>query len=156
VAQKSKKSLIAAAALPLFLENGFKGTSIDMVVKNSQVSKATVYNHYYDKSALMLATLALWVEANKPLIAPLQGAGDFDDFLHRHWLTPESVRMYALVIGEGWRFPDARKLFWEKFDRLWRKALHYLSNTASDVEPAELEMRLDHHLLQRLKQLNNS
>jgi len=42
VAQKSKKTLIAAAALPLFLENGFKGTSIDMVVNSSQGAKATV------------------------------------------------------------------------------------------------------------------
>lgn len=153
MAQKSKKNQIATAALPLFLENGFKGTSIDMVVKNSQVSKATVYNHFPDKSALMLATVALWVETNKPLITPLQGAGDFDHFVHHHWLTTESVRMYALVIGEGWRFPDARQLFWEKFDRLWRKALDYLSKAANDVETGALEMRLDHHLLQRLQQL---
>src|SRR5210317_1208935 len=100
MAQKSKKDLVAAAALPLFLQNGFKGTSIDMVVKTSGVSKATVYNHFPDKAALMLATLTLWMEANKPLIAPLQGLDDFDEFLHRHWLTDESLRMYALVIGE--------------------------------------------------------
>ena len=153
MAQKSKKTLIAAAALPLFLENGFKGTSIDMVVKSSQVSKATVYNHFPDKAALMLATLGLWIEANKPLIAPLQGAGDFDEFVHRHWLTAESVRMYALVIGEGWRFPEAKQLFWDKFDRLWRKALAYLSRTASEFEPEALETRLDHLLLQRLQKL---
>jgi AcrR family transcriptional regulator len=34
MAQKSKKNQIANAALPLFLDNGFKGTSIDMVVKS--------------------------------------------------------------------------------------------------------------------------
>jgi AcrR family transcriptional regulator len=51
MAQRSKKDHIAAAALPLFLENGFKGTSIDMVVRVSGVSKPTVYNHFPDKAA---------------------------------------------------------------------------------------------------------
>lgn len=153
MAQKSKKNQIAAAALPLFLENGFKGTSIDMVVKASEVSKATVYNHFPDKAALMLATLALWLEANKPLIAPLQGMADFDDFVHRNWLTDEAVRLYALVIGEGWRFPEAKSLFWMQFDRHWRQALAYLSINAAAVEAGDIDMRLDHHLLQRLRQL---
>jgi TetR/AcrR family transcriptional regulator, regulator of autoinduction and epiphytic fitness len=153
MAQKSKKKQIAAAALPLFLDNGFKGTSIDMVVKASEVSKATVYNHFPDKAALMLATLKLWLEANKPLIAPLQGMADFDEFVQRHWLTDEAVRLYALVIGEGWRFPEAKQLFWTQFDRLWRQALGYLSSNAAAVEADAIEMRLDHHLLQRLQQL---
>ena len=153
MAQKSKKTQIAVAALPLFLDNGFKGTSIDMVVRASQVSKATVYNHFPDKAALMLETMALWIDANKPLIAPVQGIQDFDEFVCRHWLRDEAVRMYALVIGEGWRFPQARRLFWEQFDRRWRKALTYLSDNADTIESTAVEMRLDHHLLQRLRQL---
>jgi len=153
MAQKSKKHQIAAAALPLFLENGFKGTSIDMVVKASEVSKATVYNHFPDKAALMLATLSLWLEANKPLIAPLQGIADFDEFVQRHWLTDEAVRLYALVIGEGWRFPEAKQLFWTQFDRRWRQALGYLSTNATAIEADAIDMRLDHFLLQRLQQL---
>jgi AcrR family transcriptional regulator len=153
MAQKSKKKQIAAAALPLVLDNGFKGTSIDMVVKASEVSKATVYNHFPDKAALMLATLKLWIEANKPLIAPLQGMDDFDAFVHRHWLTDEAVRLYALVIGEGWRFPEAKLVFWAQFDRLWRQALAYLSTNATAVDADAIDMRLDHHLLRRLQQL---
>jgi AcrR family transcriptional regulator len=153
MAQKSKKVQIAAAALPLFLQNGFKGTSIDMVVKTSEVSKATVYNHFPDKAALMLAALSLWLEANKPLIAPLQGMEDFDEFVHRHWLTYDALRLYALVIGEGWRFPEAKSLFWAQFDRRWRQALGYLSANATAVEAGDIDMRLDHHLLQRLRQL---
>jgi len=153
MAQKSKKDQIDEAALPLFLDNGFKGTSIDMVVKASEVSKATVYNHFPDKAALMLATLSLWLQANKPLIAPLQGMADFDEFVQRHWLTDEAVRLYALVIGEGWRFPEAKQLFWTQFDGRWRQALGYLSSNATAVEIEAIDMRLDHFLLQRLQQL---
>ena len=153
MAQKSKKDQVATAALPLFLENGFKGTSIDMVVKSSQVSKATVYNHFPDKAALMLATLALWIDANKPLIVPVQDERDFDHFVQGHWLSDDAVRVYALVIGEGRRFPQAQQLFWSQFDQLWRKALGYLSEKARGVDQSDVEMRLDHHLMERLRQL---
>jgi TetR/AcrR family transcriptional regulator of autoinduction and epiphytic fitness len=153
MAQKSKKDQIAAAALPLFLDNGFKGTSIDMVVKSSKVSKATVYNHFPDKAALMEATMSLWVEANKPLIMPVRSQLDFDELVHQNWLTDEVVRCYALVIGEGWRFPPARQLFWEQFDGLWRKAFGYLSNSADELDPTLVDQQLDHQLLERLKQI---
>ncbi|MCP4983005.1 MAG: TetR/AcrR family transcriptional regulator, partial [Gammaproteobacteria bacterium] len=126
MAQRSKKDYIAAAALPLFLENGFKGTSIDMVVKVSGVSKPTVYNHFPDKAALMLAVVARWIENNKPIILPLKDSTELEAFVRNHWLTDEAVRIYAIVIGEGRRFPLARALFWEQFDRLWRIAFDYV------------------------------
>ena len=153
MAQKSKKDQIATAALPLFLDNGFKGTSIDMVVKTSKVSKATVYNHFPDKAALILATLILWIDANKPLIAPIRNNRDFDELVQRHWLTDEAVRCYALVIGEGRRFPQAKQNFWEQYDGLWRQAFSYLSINADTLNPALIEQQLDHQLLLRLKQL---
>ena len=153
MAQKSKKSQIAVAALPLFLENGFKGTSIDMVVKTSDVSKATVYNHFPDKAALMLATLTLWIETNKPLITPLRNHEDFDDFVRRHWLSAEAVRIYALVIGEGWRFPAAKQLFWSQYDHRWREALRYVAANIDGFDLASVDLWLDHQLLARLKLL---
>jgi AcrR family transcriptional regulator len=153
MAQRSKKDQVALAALPLFLENGFKGTSIDMVVKASKVSKATVYNHFPDKAALMLATMILWVDANKPQIVPVGSIAEFDELVRKRWLSDETLRLYALVIGEGWRFPQAKRLFWEQFDRLWREALAYLSKHSDALDASTIEMRLDHQLLQRLKLL---
>ena len=153
MAQKSKKDHIASCALPLFLENGFKGTSIDMVVRASNVSKPTVYNNFPDKSALMLAVMAQWIDANKPLIAPLKGGAELDEFVRRHWLSDEAVRFYALVIGEGWRFPEAKRLFWEQFDFLWRKALTYVCSNVDDFDSKSIEPWLDHQLLKRLKLL---
>ena len=153
MAQRSKKDHIAVAALPLFLENGFKGTSVDMVVKASKVSKATVYNHFPDKAALMLAVLSRWIESNKPLIAPLRDSAELDEFVRNHWLTDEAVRFYALVIGEGWRFPQAKRLFWDQFDHLWRKALGYVSSNVEGFNPTSIDPWLDHQLLARLKLL---
>jgi AcrR family transcriptional regulator len=153
MAQRSKKEYIATSALPLFLENGFKGTSIDMVVKLTGVSKPTVYNHFPDKAALMEAVLAIWIENNKPLIMPVRDLNELDELVRRHWLTDEAIRLYALVIGEGWRFPRAKRLFWEQFDRLWRKALSYVSDHSSGLEQTAIDLRLDHQLLNRLKLL---
>ena len=153
MAQRSKKNHIAASALPLFLENGFKGTSIDMVVKLSGVSKPTVYNHFPDKAALILAVLSLWIENNKPVIMPIRDLSELDKFVRTRWLTDEAVRFYALVIGEGWRFPQAKRLFWEQFDRLWRKALGYVSDHSASLDQSSIDLRLDHQLLSRLKLL---
>lgn len=153
MAQRSKKDYIAASALPIFLENGFKGTSIDMVVKLSKVSKPTVYNHFPDKAALMLAVMSLWIDNNKPLIMPIRDLSELDEFVRSHWLTDEAVKFYALVIGEGWRFPQAKRLFWEQFDRLWRKALGYVTDHSSSLDQASIDLRLDHQLLNRLKHL---
>jgi AcrR family transcriptional regulator len=153
MAQRSKKDYIASNALTLFLEHGFKGTSIDMVVKLTGVSKPTVYNHFPDKAALMEAVLSIWIENNKPVIVPIRDLDELDELVRRHWLTDEAVRLYALVIGEGWRFPQAKRLFWEQFDRLWRKALSYVSDHSSVLEQGSIDLRLDHQLLSRLKLL---
>jgi len=69
MAQKSKKEHIIRTALTLFLEHGFKGTSVDLVVKISGVSKPTVYNHFPDKAALMHSVIKTWVENNQPTIS---------------------------------------------------------------------------------------
>ena len=151
MAQKSKKDHIIRSALALFLENGFKGTSIDMVVRTSKVSKATVYNHFPDKSALMLAVLSQWIDANKPLIASLKDSAELDEFVRCHWLTDEAVRFYALIIGEGWRFPQAKRLFWDQFDHLWRKALGYVAGNIDGLDLVSMDQWLDHQLLNRLK-----
>ena len=151
MAQRSKKDFIAATALPLFLENGFKGTSIDMVVKASGVSKSTVYNHFPDKAALMLAVMQRWIENNKPAILKINDQGELENFIRTRWLTDEAIGFYAIVIGEGWRFPEARKFFWEQYDHLWRVAFGYVCEHSPSLVKADIEQQLDRQLLDGLK-----
>ena len=151
MAQQSKKDHIIATAMPLFLENGFKGTSVDMVVRESGVSKPTVYNHFPDKAALLHAVMETWIDSNKPLIMPISNQAALDEFIRTRWLTDEAIRFYALVIGEGWRFPQAKRIFWDQFDRLWRKALSYVSDHSSGLNQATIDQYLDQQLLNRLR-----
>lgn len=151
MAQRSKKDFIAATALPLFLENGFKGTSIDMVVRASGVSKPTVYNHFPDKAALMLAVMQRWIENNKPLILAINDQDELQDLIRTRWLTDEALGFYAIVIGEGWRFPEARQLFWEQFDHLWRVAFGYVCEHSPNLVKEDMERQLDRRLLDGLK-----
>ena len=151
MAQRSKKDHIVASALPLFLENGFKGTSIDMVVKASAVSKPTVYNHFPDKAALMLAVLADWIEKHKPQIVPINDFDRLGEFIRESWLSDDALRLYAIVIGEGFRFPEARSLFWEQYDRHWRAAFGYLCDQSPGLDRDAVERRLEQELLRRLR-----
>jgi len=149
MAQRSKKDHIVECALPLFLANGFKGTSIDQVVKKSAVSKPTVYNHFLDKASLMLAVTERWAATHKPKIPATKDLPGLDLLIDRQWLTPEAVGFYALVIGEGRRFPEARKVFWEQFDERWRQ-LFIMTFVRSNPQ---VEMYIDQQLMNRLKQL---
>ncbi|MCH8530967.1 MAG: TetR/AcrR family transcriptional regulator [Saccharospirillum sp.] len=123
MAQRSKKDQIAEAALPLFLEHGIKGTSVDMVVKASGVSKPTVYNHFQDKSQLMEHVLERWLQVQPAPQFQAKSAEALIKELNKHWLTAEACRLYGLCLGEGDRAPGAVRLFLERYDQPWRAAL---------------------------------
>ena len=149
--QKSKKNHIVEIAYPLFLENGFKGTSIDLVVKVSGVSKPTVYNHFPDKSALMQAVVEQWIADHQPGLSKIADDKALAKAIDTQWLEKDTVRLYAIVIGEGFRFPEAKKLFWLLFDSPWRQA--FISASSGRLEQAQVELLLDRQLLYKLKQL---
>ena len=70
---RSKKAhdKVIRAALTLFGERGIDATSMDAIAQNSGVSKATIYNHWADKEALLLEVM-LWVNG------PTEEPGDLD------------------------------------------------------------------------------
>jgi AcrR family transcriptional regulator len=45
------------AALSLFAGRGIEGTSMDAIAREAGVSKATIYNHWPDKEALLMETM---------------------------------------------------------------------------------------------------
>lgn len=48
---------VVLAALELFGERGIEATSMDAIARTSGVSKATIYNHWADKEALLMEVM---------------------------------------------------------------------------------------------------
>ncbi len=57
---------VLRAALDLFCERGIEPTSMDSIARASGVSKATIYNHWPDKEALLLEVVEMIHGLNRP------------------------------------------------------------------------------------------
>lgn len=55
----NKRTDLIQNALPLFYENGFHATGMDLVAKETGVSKTSIYKHFRTKEELILAVLRL-------------------------------------------------------------------------------------------------
>jgi TetR/AcrR family transcriptional regulator, mexJK operon transcriptional repressor len=68
-----KGEAIAAAALRLFLRDGYERTSVDAIAAEAGVSKRTIYNRYRDKENLFLSVLR---DTYNSMMATFRGIAD--------------------------------------------------------------------------------
>ncbi|TRW88881.1 TetR/AcrR family transcriptional regulator [Mycolicibacterium sp. 018/SC-01/001] len=120
-----KRAAILAHGQRLFLAHGYQGTSMDMVAAAAAVSKQTVYKHFGDKHALLLAivdeALAGTVGSFEARVAELAGTDELDrdltilarDYL-RAVLSEPVVQLRRLVIGEANRVPDLAEAYLQR------------------------------------------
>jgi AcrR family transcriptional regulator len=115
-----RRSQILDAAVEVFLENGYGGATIDLVVERAGASKATVYSFFGGKDGLFAAIVEERVERI------LSAFGD-PEVVHsdvRHALAhiaerymevamaPDAVGFHRLIIAEGARFPELARTFY--------------------------------------------
>lgn len=116
-----KRQAILGAATALFLEHGFAGTSMDAIAAHAGVSKLTVYAHFADKDGLFQAIVRARCDAdNRP-----ERFDDYVDLPPRAALTemgrnflalllsPDVLRLYAVITAEARRRPKVAELFFE-------------------------------------------
>ncbi|WP_020405966.1 TetR/AcrR family transcriptional regulator [Hahella ganghwensis] len=153
MARASKKDFIVQTATGVFLENGFKGTSIDMVVSACQVSKPTVYNHFPDKSELMGAVIERWLQQHPVALEEIFSEKHLEERLATLWWNSDVMSLYRLIIGEGWRFPAYAKLFWEQFDARWHDLAItcYKNLEIQSMGDEYLQAWISHQLWSRLR-----
>jgi AcrR family transcriptional regulator len=115
-----RRSQILDAAVEVFLEYGYGGATIDLVVERAGASKATVYSFFGGKDGLFAAI----VEERCERI--LSAFGDPEvvdsDVLHalahiaRRYMevvmAPDAVGFYRLISAEGVRFPELARTFY--------------------------------------------
>ncbi|MFY9933378.1 MAG: TetR/AcrR family transcriptional regulator [Streptosporangiaceae bacterium] len=98
---------IIEATLDLFAEQGFEGVCVEAVAARAGVGKATIYRRWPNKEELLLAALSALKSpypepkgdsVREDLIAMLSVmCADMGD--------PRKARRYALLLGEGEKYP---------------------------------------------------
>jgi AcrR family transcriptional regulator len=120
-----KRRAILEAATAVFLRNGYLGTSMDEIAALAAVSKQTVYKQFADKerlfSEIVTATCDEIADPNVDEVLKLKDTGDVErdlrDFARRQLravMQPRLLQLRRLVIGEGGRFPQLGRLFYER------------------------------------------
>ena len=98
---------IIEATLELFAEQGFEGVCVEAVAARARVGKATIYRRWPNKEELLLAAFG---SLKSPFPEP-KGVSVRDDLLAMVEVMcadkadPRKSRRYALLLGEGDKYP---------------------------------------------------
>jgi len=98
---------IIEATLDLFAEQGFEGVCVEAVAARAGVGKATIYRRWPNKEELLLAA---FTSLKSPYPEP-KGVSVRDDLLAMVKVMcadkgdPRKARRYALLLGEGDKYP---------------------------------------------------
>jgi AcrR family transcriptional regulator len=97
---------IIEATLDLFAEQGFDGVCVEAVAARAGVGKATIYRRWPNKEELLLAALG---SMKSPFPEPVGNVRD--DLVAQLTVMcadradPRKARRYALLLGEGQKYP---------------------------------------------------
>jgi TetR/AcrR family transcriptional regulator, mexJK operon transcriptional repressor len=120
-----KQAEILEAATREFLDNGFRGTSMDAIARAAGAAKQTVYQHFADKQRLFAEVVRGAVDAvADPVAAEIRQLGsggdlaaDLNDLAVRQLgavLQPRVLALRRLVIAEASRFPELGRAFFDQ------------------------------------------
>jgi AcrR family transcriptional regulator len=104
--EQAEQSIIEAT-LDLFAEQGFEGVCVEAVAARAGVGKATIYRRWPNKEELLLAALG---SLKSPYPEP-KGVCARDDLVAMLTVMcadradPRKARRYALLLGEGEKYP---------------------------------------------------
>jgi AcrR family transcriptional regulator len=114
-----RRAQILDGATAVFLEYGYAGATIDLVVARIGASKATIYSFFGGKEGLFSALIE---ERTEHILAGFKdieiGTVDVRNglaHLAQQYMdvvmSPDAIELYRLILAEGPRFPDLVKSF---------------------------------------------
>jgi AcrR family transcriptional regulator len=114
-----RRAQILDAAVEVFLENGYGGATIDLVVERAGASKATVYSFFGGKDGLFAAMVEERAERilsafGDPEVVHSDVRAALAHIAGRYMevvMAPDAVGLYRLIIAEGVRFPELARTF---------------------------------------------
>ncbi len=144
-----RRTHILDAAIAVFLEQGYAGTSVDRIVQRAGGSKATLYRYFNSKAELFAAIIqTLVAQMTAPIEHPrVAAAGGLPATLAAFartyldvLLEPRSLALYRMVMAEGARFPDLGRVFFEQGPgRVAAQLADYLRHCGLGGAPAPVE-----------------
>jgi AcrR family transcriptional regulator len=116
-----RRSEILDAATEVFLENGYGGATIDLVVERAGASKGTVYSFFGGKDGLFAAIVEERVERilaafGDPEVVHSDVRHALAHIAERYMevaMAPDAVGFHRLIIAEGIRFPELARTFFQ-------------------------------------------
>jgi TetR/AcrR family transcriptional regulator, mexJK operon transcriptional repressor len=120
-----KRQRVHQAAMTLFMQHGFEGTSMDALAALAEVSKPTLYRYYPNKEALFVAILSdLVLTENPETVLPdpqmlmIESVADLEtvlidwsEMVMARATQPEYLGLVRLMVAEMPRFPELGSLF---------------------------------------------
>lgn len=141
-----KKQQILIAASNLFIKLGYGSVSMDLVAREANVSKATLYAYFKGKSELFVAMLEYYQQVQQilPPALPLDKARSFaqlEEILlnyiqsaYDYYVAESVVVLYRLLISEVQQFPELFGMFFgDALTGVTNSLANYLANYASSV-----------------------
>jgi len=131
----SKRDELVRKALQVFYENGFHATGMDMLVRETGVSKTSMYKHFRTKEDLILAVLRLRDET-------------FRNFLYRRMEelgdTPRD-QLLALfdVLDEWFQMPDFHGCMFIKASGEFQDSAHSINAISREQKQLILAHLID-------------
>ncbi|ESA33930.1 family transcriptional regulator [Leptolyngbya sp. Heron Island J] len=109
----------------VFVQHGYGSTSMDLIARKAHVAKRTIYQHFGGKEQLFGAVVrhrtnslyTFFPEIEKTTESIEQFLTTFAHELLTVVLSPDSINLERIVIGEASRFPELAKQFYNNAPR---------------------------------------
>lgn len=116
-----RRSSYLRAAMRLFAEHGFDGTTTDMLVAEVGGSKATLYKHFASKEHLVAGLMDEVIGSISATASdPADDHRALDEVLNeigtavvKGVVEPQAQAVLRLCLGEYHRFPELSQVVWE-------------------------------------------
>jgi TetR/AcrR family transcriptional repressor of mexJK operon len=141
IKQGRKWDQVLDGARTVFLRDGFEGASVDDIVREAGVSKATLYSYFPDKRLLFIEVAKTECRSQSDAaIAQIEASGDVRQALTqaarrmvRFFMSDVGMQVYRIVVAESQRFPEIGQDFYNSGPALVRQMLaQFLSKAVSD------------------------
>ncbi|MDO9267532.1 MAG: TetR/AcrR family transcriptional regulator [Methylobacter sp.] len=116
-----KRQAILSGATRMFLAHGYRNVSMEKIAQAAPVSKATLYNHFDSKNALLAAVISDLCES---LLQTMTQATIESDGVENNLTqiatsavdliyAEDALAIYRLVVAESPDFPELGQLFYQ-------------------------------------------